>query len=223
MPTAEQSPPVYRGTHHPDPARPRHRTGKCPPPRRKRIAAGTRALLSRGTIALALVLFGCGTVLPGSPVPANITTTTATPTRITTLDLTGIQGCPLARTDWDTFFITQDGEITTRDKAPRGMDCGYATSVGYFGFLFNVTDGVDYWTRTPATETIDQVDPVDGFPTFQRANGLDKNRCDLILDVADGQALDVYASIDARSVSRLPPKCETARRLAERALTTLRP
>jgi hypothetical protein len=62
---------------------------------------------------------------------------------------------------------------------------------------------------------------VQGYPTFERANGLDKNRCDIIVDVFDGQALDVFATILPSSESKLPPKCETARKLADIAITAL--
>ncbi|WNV82080.1 DUF3558 family protein [Umezawaea sp. Da 62-37] len=172
-------------------------------------------------VAVLVAATGCSSGTGGTPRRAAVTSVSPDSVRPQAIDLAGKQRCLLDRADWAAFAIEEDGEVTHRDKDPKGVDCGYFTALGYFGFLFNTTDGVGYWTRSPSAEAVAPVAPVRGYPAFERANGPDKGRCDLILDVAEGQALDVYASIDAASTAKLPPKCETARKLAELAITAL--
>jgi len=178
-----------------------------------------RRLLILAAVLLAPV--GCSGKTTGSPTAGPTSSTSTTPSRPKNIDLAGKQRCLLAPTDWAGFFIEKDGKLEEFDKDPKGTECVYNTNVGAFGFLFNTTDGVKYWTETSTTEKIESVAPVQGYPAFERANGLDKGRCDIIVDVSDGQALDVFASIDDRAVSKLSPKCETARKLAEIAITAL--
>jgi len=174
------------------------------------------------TLVVALVaLAGCSERSTGTPTPVPSSSTSAPPSRPKNIDLAGKQRCLLTKADWTGFLIEKDGEMKERDKDPKGMECFYSNNVGYFGYLFNTTDGVKYWTDTPGSEKVNSVAPVQGYPAYERSTSPDKNRCDIIVDVSDGQALDVYASIDARSESKLSPKCETARKLAEIAITAL--
>jgi hypothetical protein len=180
----------------------------------------------RALAAVALLaLGGCTGTSSGTPVPAaNTAAATSTPVPVSrpkSIDLHGKQRCLLSPTDWVAFFIEQEGQLKDRDVAPVGRECFYDTNVGYFGFLFATTGGVEYWTRAASSDQVKPVEPVLGFPAFERSGSADKGRCDVIVDVADGQALDVFASIDDRSAAKLPPKCATARRLAELAVDSL--
>jgi hypothetical protein len=175
--------------------------------------------------AALLTLGGCTGTSSGTAVPAaNFAAVTSPHTSVSrprNIDLEGKQRCLLSPTDWVAFFIERDGQLKDRDLAPAGRECFYDTNVGYFGFLFSTTGGVEYWTRTASSDRVEPVEPVLGFPAFERSGSADKDRCDVIVDVADGQALDVFASIDDRSAAKLPPKCATARKLAEIAISSL--
>jgi uncharacterized protein DUF3558 len=172
-------------------------------------------------VAVLLLLAGCGTKTAGTPVANFGPLISTTPSRPRGIDLAARQRCLLAPTDWAGFFIEKEGKLEERTDDPKGVECAYNTNVGYFGFLFSTTNGVEYWTSARVAEKIDSVAPVLGYPAFERAHGKDSGRCDIIVDVSEGQALDAFASIDDRSASKLPPKCETARKLAEIAITAL--
>ncbi|WNV83083.1 DUF3558 domain-containing protein [Umezawaea sp. Da 62-37] len=172
-------------------------------------------------MSIVLVLAGCADKTTGIASRDFGAATTTTPVRPKNIDLNGKQHCLLAPTDWADVSIEKDGTLEDRTDDPQGVECAYNTNIGYFGFLFNITDGIGLWTDPRVAEKIDPVTPVLGYPAFQRAHGTNSGRCDIIVDVSEGQALDVFASIDHRSAPRLPPKCETARKLAELALTAL--
>jgi hypothetical protein len=174
-----------------------------------------------GAALVALVVAGCSAPIAGRPIADSDSPTSATAVRPHPIDLEGRQRCLLSQTQWPEFAIEKDGDLVTRDRNPQGRQCFYDTNVGYFGYLFNTTDGVEYWTTTPTSDRIVPTDRVLGFPALERTGSADTGRCDLIIDVADGQALDVFASIDQRSAANYPPACAVARRLAEIAITEL--
>lgn len=181
-------------------------------------------MIVRSILAVAAALFilaGCSGPTTGTPTPASTSATSAQPVRPKELNLTGKESCLVPQADWATFFIEKNGKVTNYDEEPKGIECFYSTNVGGFGLLLNTTDGIKYWTDTPSSEKVDKVAPVQGFPTLERAGGIDKQRCDLIVDVADGQALVAFATILPSSASKLPPKCEVARQLADIAITAL--
>ncbi|WP_253770187.1 DUF3558 domain-containing protein [Goodfellowiella coeruleoviolacea] len=185
----------------------------------KFLAVGVSLL---GAVALA----GCSGGAPGAATtPTGATTktsaTSAKPNRPQELKLSGKQPCELLpQQEWAKFFIEKQGKARENENF-GGPECYYSNDVGYFDLHLNPSQGIEYWTEAETSEKIEYVDPVKGFPAVERGDTRDPGRCDVIVDVADGQYLRTVASIDKGRESQVPPRCELAHQLAEVAVTTL--
>lgn len=154
-------------------------------------------------------------------VTAKLSSAPPKPARPQELTLDGKQPCDLlSRQDWPRFFIEKGGKLSHTDVL-NAEQCLYNTNVGGFGFILSVAHGINYWTQADTAEKIYYTDPVEGFPALERPESWDQGRCDIIVDVADGQFLLATASTLPDAESKLPPKCVVARQLAEIAINAL--
>jgi hypothetical protein len=135
--------------------------------------------------------------------------------------LDGKDPCTLVpRSDWPTFYIEKPGKTGVRETY-KSPDCFYGTNVGSFSVTMVVTEGISGWLDGSRSASVTETAPVGGFPALAITIKADKERCEVAVDVADGQYL-LATVIPVRSkASALPERCGYAHQLAESAMKTL--
>jgi hypothetical protein len=93
--------------------------------------------------------------------------------------------------------------------------------VAIFNLTLVVTEGIRKWTDGSKSAQVKGAAPVFGFPALAASLPAEKNACDLVVDVADGEYLLATIIIDTGKDAQLPERCEYAHQLAESAMSTL--
>jgi len=175
------------------------------------------------------ILTGCTESSSGDPRPASEGTSTAATSQPTSqkptsdrpreIKLDGKDPCVLIpQSDWAKFEIEKPGkrEVNSASKEPL---CGYNTSLAAFNLTLNAKEGIEVWDEKERAIHIEGTDPILDFPAVNFTQSSPKSACSAVIDVADGQTLDVMAIVSSREA--LPRKCEIAREFAESAMKTL--
>jgi hypothetical protein len=189
----------------------------------------TRWLALTATLSAALTLTGCTNTSTGTPL-SNDTVTESELTTDTTsssepsgerpreINLAGKDPCGLIpQADWSRFHIERSGQVGENPnfKSPQ---CYYPGTDAGFNITLVVTESIEAWASRNVE--IEDMEPIDGFPTTTMANNIDKRACYAAVDVADGQYLLTTATPDPNDPDQ-PAKCDLAYQLAESAMTTL--
>jgi hypothetical protein len=178
-----------------------------------------------------LALTGCTNTSAGSPLPEDTATTgsepaTTDPTtssepsseRPRDISLDGKAPCELIpQADWPRFHIERPGQVGENPnfKSPQ---CYYPGTDAGFNITLVVSEGVEAWAGRNVK--IENVEPIEGFPTTTMENNVDERACYAAVDVADGQYLLTTATPDPNDPDQ-PKKCDLAYQLAESAMKTL--
>jgi hypothetical protein len=190
-------------------------------------------LLVATTMSACVSMAGCADKSPGIPRgqgnPGTVTETSDEPAtasdepsgrRPREIKLDGMDPCSLIPpTDWPKFRIEKPGK-QIENPTFKSPECSYAKDSGGVAVTLVITEGIDVWTDGGRSAQVEEADPVEGFPTLSATLEVDPNRCDALVDVADGQYLKAYAAVRSQK-SELPEKCEFARQVAESAMRTL--
>lgn len=184
----------------------------------------TRQVTRTAVLSAMLALSGCTTVSAGSPMPDDAVTITRdtiatdpTSKRPRGIDLTGKDPCAqISQTDWPAFGIEGPGKPS--DHPDFDSPQCYYSGVGIVALL--VTTGIEEWTTTKYDADIEEVEPIDGYPTLTVASNIDRQTCWAVVDVADGQSLMATTSSDPNEPNS-PERCDLAYQLAESAMKTL--
>lgn len=183
-------------------------------------------------MAIVLLAAGCTTVSSGEPRPtgtppetsAEETSTSADPEeRPREIPLDSIDPCALIpQADYPNYYMDEPG-TPGQSETYQSPQCLWAgTDVGAFGITLVVTDGMETWLDGSRVNVeAERADPVAEFPAVEILLEGDDNRCDVAVDVADGQHLLATVTIDNDSLSKLPEPCDYARQFAESAMSTL--
>ncbi|MFC4856698.1 DUF3558 domain-containing protein [Actinophytocola glycyrrhizae] len=181
------------------------------------------------TLSATLALTGCTTVSAGSPMPGDTISTTPDTAESTAtepsserprdIDLTGKDPCgQIPQADWPKFGIDGPGKPSEHPdfKSPQ---CYYSSArAGNVALV--VTAGIEEWTTIKYNVEIEDVEPIDGYPTLTVASNIDRRACWAVVDVADGQSLMTTATPDPNEPGS-PERCDLAYQLAESAMKTL--
>jgi hypothetical protein len=185
-------------------------------------------IISLAFVGLAIVATAACTKTSNGT-PASATTSTAIDSATTSaskppaarprsIKLDGKKACDLLpQSAWPGFKIEKPGEETT-DKTYNSAECFYDTNVGAFDLVLVATEGLEAWTSGTRTGKATEAAPVLGFPAISITNDRLKDTCRVAVDVSAGQYLLATAQITPGSESKVAPKCDLARQLAE--LTT---
>ncbi|GAA4861874.1 DUF3558 domain-containing protein [Saccharopolyspora cebuensis] len=192
-----------------------------------------RAVASGGVLA-ALVLTGCGPTQSehaaetASPPPAPPPTTSSTPPppppRPFEIGLDGVDPCELLTAD-QRAQLGFDREPIPDSEAGFGdaATCSYRNSTAKVGarLALITTEGMGVWTDDTAQVSATPV-VVEGFPALViKTPGLDLS-CNVAVDVAEGQHLDVlYRDDGGQPPPPVDQLCAGAQRVAEDAVATL--
>jgi hypothetical protein len=169
-----------------------------------------------GAVVLAAVATGCTQTSVGEPRPVE----TSSASRPRDVDLSGKDPCALvSEADLPAFNIDKPGE-PDRNKEFDAPECYY--SGNHYGYWVTLVtnEGIDAWLDGKYNADVDEYDPVDGFRAITVAGDYDPNRCDVVVDVADGQNLRTTVLPDQTDVP-FSESCELAHELAESAMSGL--
>jgi hypothetical protein len=101
----------------------------------------------------------------------------------------------------------------------KAKDCSW-TVTGADSRLAPVTsEGIEVWTSGKRTGQPEQIAPVEGFPAIKVTVASQTYRCDVMVDVAEGEYL--LATFSVTFEDRFPKPCDGARQLAEAAMQNL--
>lgn len=187
------------------------------------------ASLALAGLALLVLVTACnssegGTATPGASTTtsaAEPTSTKATSTRPREIKLEGKDPCQL---------LTQEQlSVLKFDRPGRSVDaptykakgCSWTVSGPSARVVPVTTEGIDVWTSGKRTGQPQEIAPIVGFPALTVALPSDKDRCDLMVDTAEGQYLLVTYSVISDTPDRFPKPCDGARQVAEAAMQNL--
>ncbi|WP_192909802.1 DUF3558 domain-containing protein [Gandjariella thermophila] len=173
---------------------------------------------------------GCGTSQGGTPATqatppstASMTSTAATTPSVArpkALSMTGVDPCRLINpATLPALKIDQPprpSQATRFDNAPR---CGFNGIPAVYYITAISSAGIDVWSSGPSKVT--QLPPIAGFPAVQVTLAAEPERCDVAVDVANGQQLLATASVVPGFENRVPPNCDAAQQVAQAAMSTL--
>lgn len=174
------------------------------------------------TVLLACALVGgCTVTAEGRPTPAQTETSGALPDRPRELPLDDVDPCSLVpESDYHRFYIEKPGEPGEHEPT-SSPDCFYSTDVGSFSITTVTTEGVEPWLDGSRIAEAEQIPPISSFPAIGITLPADETRCDIAIDVADGQHLLATVIVSPSKAAEVPAPCEYARQLAESAMGTL--
>jgi hypothetical protein len=175
------------------------------------LALGTACSDSRG-----------GTATPGSTTPTTESTSTKpSSTRPLEIKLDGKDPCQLLTAEQlPALKIDRPGRPGTA-PAFNAKDCSW-TVTGADSRLAPVTsEGIEVWTGGERTGQAEKTAPIAAFPAISVTVPSDKDRCDVMVDVADGQYLLATFSVSPSFKDRFPKPCDGARQVAEAAMQNL--
>lgn len=191
-----------------------------------RIGGLLGAILFAGSM-----LGGCSEVSPGDPRPTADTSAEATTQppsssqkpasdRPRDIKINGMDPCTLIpQSDWAKFEIKEPGKrkVNSASKEPL---CDYnGGNLAGFNLTLNSKEGIEAWDESERDVKIAESEPIEGFPAIQFTHRAFKGGCSVVVDVADGQTLDVFTIVSTTRAE--PRKCEIAREFAESAMKTL--
>jgi hypothetical protein len=203
-----------------------------------RARAFTVLLAAVFVVALVVVLIVV-TQPDGTAQPASTTTTSAPATRPTTtstshllpprprdVDVSGLDPCKALtfaqekELEYDTGW--QDTPVPDNDGISGAPNCAYQSRTREFGSLiaFVTNAGADVWLTDPnhKPDLTPKKTTVSGFPALQitvRPTAPLPDKCRIIVDVHDGQYLDVFSSkLVGGDVTGSKPYCEEAKNVA---------
>lgn len=176
------------------------------------------------------MLAGCSETSPGDPRPTNASTSTKETNRPTSsqkptadrpreIKLKGTDPCSLIpQSELANFKIEKPGK---REENPASKEplCGYNGNLAAFNLTLNSKEGIEAWDESKRDVTVAETERIGGFPAIEVTQADLTGSCAVVVDVADGQTLQILAIAATRDAQSR--KCEIAREFAESAMKTL--
>jgi hypothetical protein len=161
---------------------------------------------------------GCTSTSSGSPRPADSATTpTGEPSRPQEIRLDDVDPCTLLpEADYSDYYLDEPGEPRQNDLGSE--QCVWFGDVGYLGVSLVTFEGVE--AQDDRNGQMSPTDPIHDFPAYTLTLPGDENACFVLVDVADGQNLNVQAGLDS-SRNGIPPVCDFAHQFASSVMSTL--
>ncbi|GAA2679286.1 MULTISPECIES: DUF3558 domain-containing protein [Actinosynnema] len=187
-----------------------------------------RALITSLACAAALTAAACDPApTPPTPPPSMSTSAAASssgtpgPSRPRELSLDGADPCelltPRQRAELHVTGTGRPLEI----KAFTATGCTW-NDIGVSHLVMPVLiEGIETWTGGTRPGRPARIEDVEGFPAFTVTLPDDPDRCDVVVDTADGQYLSTGFSVVSDTPQRHPQPCPRAIELARAVLRTL--
>lgn len=136
------------------------------------------------------------------------------------VELSGKDPCALVpAADLPGFEITKSG-VPGQNKDFDSPECSYSGDNHGFRLMLVTNEGVEVWSDGSRDAEVAETEPVGGFPAITLAGELTPHRCDVVVDVADGQYL-MTTVLPYDSGAPFAETCELAHGFAESAMSTL--
>ncbi|GAA2668923.1 MULTISPECIES: DUF3558 domain-containing protein [Actinosynnema] len=137
------------------------------------------------------------------------------------IDLANRQACELLteqqRNDLDINRAGQNLQISLF----RATGCSW-TDIGVSNIVVPVvSEGIEAWTNGERQGEPADIDPIAGFRAITVTLPNDPDRCDVMVDTADGQYLATAFSVISNTPERYPEPCSRAKELAGAAMQNL--
>jgi len=182
--------------------------------------------------ALVATLTGCTSTTSGTAAPRSSTTrTTPSPTtsastapsstRPREIRLDGKKPCDLITAEQLAVF----GEFT----APRpntssffnAPNCDFSADGAFWNITTVTTEGIEEWTSGKRKGQATEISPITGFPAIAVTLPTDQVRCNVAIDIANGQYLYTGFEVSKSYADKFPKPCDGARIVAEAAMQNL--
>ncbi|MET8759697.1 DUF3558 domain-containing protein [Lentzea sp. NPDC004782] len=163
-----------------------------------------------------------GTATPDSTTPTT-ESTSAKPSsaRPREIKLDGKDPCQLLTAEQlPSLKIDRPGRPGTA-PAFNAKDCSWTVTGAASRLTPVMSEGIDVWTGAERTGQAEKTAPIAAFPAISVTVPSDQDRCDVMVDVADGQYLLATFSVSPSFRDRFPKPCDGARQLAEAAMQNL--
>lgn len=163
-----------------------------------------------------------GTATPASTTPTTESTSTKpSSARPREIKLDGKDPCQLL-TSTQLAALKFDRPGKPEDApAYKANGCVWAISGPDARVLPVTSEGIDVWASGKRTGQPKEIAPVAGFPAITVTLPSDRQRCDLMVDTAEGQYLMVTYSLTPGFEDRFPKPCDGARQVAEAVMQNL--
>ena len=178
-------------------------------------------------IALVTLITACSdsrgrTATPGSTTaPTEPASTKPSSARPREIKLDGKDPCQLLTAEQLPSLKIDEPGHPGNAPAFKAKECSW-TVTGADSRLAPVTsEGIEVWTGSKRIGQAEETPPIAGFPAISVTIASDKDRCDVMVDVADGQYLLATFSLSGFKPEEFPKPCDGARQLAEAAMQNL--
>lgn len=180
-------------------------------------------------LALLVLVAACnssegGTATPSTPPASSVAESTSTKpssTRPREIKLDGKDPCQL---------LTQEQLLALKfDRPGRSVDaptyktkgCSWTVSGPSTRITPVTSEGIEVWTSGKRTGQPVEIAQISGFPAFSVTLSSEEERCDVMVDTAEGQYLLVTYSVSPDYKDRAPKPCDGARQVAEAVMQNL--
>jgi hypothetical protein len=181
-------------------------------------------------IAVLLTVSGCGSSPGGSAstqsaapessqAPASPSVTL--PPRPREIRLDGTNPCELISPAQRAQFNISRAPSPGTSSTFHGANCDFNITGAGWRLTTVTSEGIDAWTSGIRQGQVQQGPAIAGFPTVTITLPSDPNRCDIAVDVANGQYLLATDTVSPSFKDRFPAPCEGARQFAAAAMSTL--
>lgn len=174
---------------------------------------------------LAVLLFaaGCtgsegGTATPGTSNTTSVAESTSpkpSSTRPREIKLDGKDPCSLLTKDQLLQLAFNRPGRSGTEPTLKSPYCAWTVSGPSVQVITVTNEGIEAWTSGKRTGQPQEIAPVVGFPALTVAVPSDESRCDVLVDVANGQYLLVNYSVISDTPDRFPKPCDGGRQVAE--------
>jgi len=178
-------------------------------------------------VTMLAAITACSESEGGTPTPGTATSTTEpssskpSSARPREIRLDGKDACQLLTAEQrPALGIDRAGEPV---EAPtfKAKGCSWIVTGASSRLIPVTSEGIEVWTGGKRTGQAEKTDPIATFPAISVTVPSDQDRCDVMVDVADGQYLLATFSVSPSFRDRFPKPCDGARQLAEAAMQNL--
>ncbi|WNV83749.1 DUF3558 domain-containing protein [Umezawaea sp. Da 62-37] len=189
-----------------------------------------------GVAAALLLLTACGTSETGTAEPvASASGASAVPSasssaspstnpssdRPKEIRIDGKNPCDLMTSQDAAAIAVTTASRQNVDQTFKSPNCTFEATGAFWNITTVVTEGFEVWTGGKRQGQPTTIEPVGGFPAITVTRPGDEARCDVAVDVANGQYLFTGFEVSKSFADRFPKPCDGARTVAEAAMRNL--
>jgi len=177
-------------------------------------------------IACMAILTACSVPEAGTAKPEKVAATSSTNAKPSSnrpreIKLEGKSPCDLLTAEQLARIAKTTAPRAGASEAFKSPECTFNATGAVWRVTLVLTEGIDSWTDGQRQGQPTDIPPIAGFPAITITLPGDSVRCDVAVDVADGQYLYVAFEVSESFVDSFPKPCDGARQIAEAAMQNL--